>query len=90
MTRTTVLFLKKYLGVRAATTTGAADALHRGPRTRAPHSATFHYKIFMLKIKVNLLLRICLKSTPMACGQGMQVMRFMTNELLCDDLYFLS
>ena len=25
----------------------------------------------------------------MACGQGMQVMRCMTNELLRDDLYFL-
>ena len=72
---------------RAITTTSAADALHRGPRTREPRSATFYCKMYMLKIKVNLLF-IYLESTTMACGQGMQIMLCMTNELLCKDLYF--
>ena len=28
--------------------------------------------------------------TTVACGQGLQVMLCMSNELLCDDLYFFT
>ena len=38
---------------RVATTTGAAGASYRGPRTRGPRIATLYCKLFTLKAKVN-------------------------------------
>ena len=48
----------------------------------------FQYQQLKVTVDTNLIQTDFVEEVPVACGQGMQVMRCMTNELLRDDLYF--